>query len=161
MLLNSAHTVVVHLIVEDTLIVSPLKQLGYHLPVELRMSLHSDKSVLLVHSLHITSIGVAKMLNAVWICVDDIAMHLVDVLHNPLAEGSHMCWKVFTNQVFQPKQLLPFLGQLYFDHSNFPTLITPVDLDVHRPTDDLVSEAYTDQSDTLLLQHFSCELDQP
>ena len=68
------------MIVEDSLSMPSLKQLRLDIAIELRMALDRDKPVLDVHPLHIAERAAAQLFDGRWVVVDDVAVHLVDVL---------------------------------------------------------------------------------
>ncbi len=56
-------------------------------------------------------------------------------------------------QVFHLEQLFPLLRQLHWQHRHLPPILTPANLDTHRPAHNLVSETHSDDADPVLRKH--------
>lgn len=79
-LVHPAHGILVDSFFEDALIVPPLRDLGDDEVVELRVTLDCDELVLDIHALNRTARCMTELLNSCWIFVDNVAVHLEDVL---------------------------------------------------------------------------------
>lgn len=87
MLPHPLHAILVHAVVENASLVSVLQQFGHDISIELRVTLHCDQALLLVHALHVTSWRVTQMLDRGRVGVDDVAVHLVDGLESWMCQS--------------------------------------------------------------------------
>lgn len=157
-LAHPRHSVLVHRIVEDALAVPRLDDFGYYVLGELRVALHRDEPSSRIHALYAAPWGRAQLFNPRRILVDDVPVHLMDVLHRRQSRDLHPVHHPVTHELLQPEQLLARLRKVDGHDGHLPTDFAPVDLDAHRPADDLMPEAHADDADSLLLQELLDEI---